>query len=123
MTSARRASLKKMSRPSLLFRFKVIDRLLRCKFWKSGPSRRLPVASACSARRLDLDDLGAPIGELAHRGRAGAMGGRVDDKEIIQRQREKSASLFSRFVGVGREGREECPASPSLSRALTKHLV
>jgi len=36
------------------------------------------------ARSLDLDDVGAPIGELAHRGRAGAMGGQVDDPEAVQ---------------------------------------
>ena len=73
----RRASMK-ISWPSVLFRLSVIARLLRCRFWKSEPSRRLPVASACLARRLDLDDVGAPIGELAHRGRAGAMGGQVE---------------------------------------------
>src|SRR6516164_9701725 len=48
MTSARSASLKKIARPSSLFRFNVIARLLRCRFWKSGPSRRLPVASTNS---------------------------------------------------------------------------
>src|SRR6266851_6764791 len=48
MTSARSASLKKIARPSSLFRFNVIARLLRCRFWKSGPSRRLPVASTSS---------------------------------------------------------------------------
>src|SRR6266478_4010327 len=48
MTSARSASLKKIARPSSLLRFNVIARLLRCKFWKSGPSRRLPVASTNS---------------------------------------------------------------------------
>src|SRR6516164_9100645 len=48
MTSARSASLKKISRPASLFRFNVIARLLRCRFWKSGPSRRLPVASTSS---------------------------------------------------------------------------
>src|SRR6266446_3306135 len=48
MTSARAASLKKIARPSSLFRFNVIARLLRWRFWKSGPSRRLPVASTSS---------------------------------------------------------------------------
>jgi len=38
------------------------------------------------ARHLDLDDVGAPIGELAHRGRAGAVGGQVDDREAVERQ-------------------------------------
>src|SRR5215472_7319980 len=48
MTSARSASLKKIFCPSSLFRLRVIARLLRCRFWKSGPSRRLPVASTSS---------------------------------------------------------------------------
>ena len=36
-------------------------------------------------RRLDLDDLRAPIGELAHRCRAGAMRRQVDHKKIVER--------------------------------------
>ena len=35
------------------------------------------------ARHLDLDDVGAPIGELAHRGRPGAMGGQIDDEKPL----------------------------------------
>ena len=34
--------------PSGVFRSRLSERLLRCRFWKSGPSRRLPVASVCS---------------------------------------------------------------------------
>ena len=37
-------------------------------------------------RRLDFDHLGAPIGQLARRRRAGAVRGQVDDAEIIERQ-------------------------------------
>src|SRR5580658_1216617 len=48
MTSAFFAIVMKISCPSLLLRLSVIERLLRCRFWKSGPSRRLPVASVCS---------------------------------------------------------------------------
>src|SRR3984893_11455852 len=48
MTSVRSASFMKIAWPSSLLRFKVIARLLRCRFWKSGPSRRLPVASTSS---------------------------------------------------------------------------
>ena len=36
------------------------------------------------ARRLDLDDLRAPIGELAHRRRPGAMSRQVDGAEIVE---------------------------------------
>ena len=39
------------------------------------------------ARLLDLDDVGAPIGKLTHRGRSGAMGGQVEDEKSIERQR------------------------------------
>src|ERR1700720_688765 len=48
MTSVRSASFMKIARPSSLLRFKVIARLLRCRVWKSGPWRRLPVASTSS---------------------------------------------------------------------------
>src|SRR5215469_2356032 len=48
MTSARSASFMNIARPFSLFRLRVIARLLRCRFWKSGPSRRLPVASTNS---------------------------------------------------------------------------
>src|SRR5262249_51146630 len=37
-------------------------------------------------RGLDLDHIGAPISELAHRGRAGAMGSQIDDLEAVERQ-------------------------------------
>src|SRR5271165_6117526 len=51
-----------------------------------------PVAAAAGgvdefAGGFDLDDLGAPIGKLAHRRRAGAMRGQVDDEKIVQGQR------------------------------------
>src|ERR1700732_4512950 len=48
MTSVRLASFIKIAWPSSLLRFKVIARLLRCRFGKSGPARRLPVASTSS---------------------------------------------------------------------------
>jgi hypothetical protein len=41
MTSAWRASCLKMSCPSGCFRFRVIERLLRCRFWKSGLCRSM----------------------------------------------------------------------------------
>jgi hypothetical protein len=39
-TSAFSASFIRTSRPSAVFRFSVMARLLRCRFWKSEPSRR-----------------------------------------------------------------------------------
>src|SRR5947207_3350279 len=45
MTSAFSASLKKIAFPSSVFRLSVRLRLLRCRFWKSKPSRREPVTS------------------------------------------------------------------------------
>src|SRR5450755_4177455 len=51
----------KTALPSGSFKLSVIERLLRCRFWKSGPWRH-----------LDLDAVGAPVGEIAHGGRAGA---------------------------------------------------
>ena len=47
MTSACSASRIRISRPSAVFRFSVMARLLRCRFWKSEPSRR-PISSSAS---------------------------------------------------------------------------
>src|SRR5262249_7465507 len=46
-TSACSASRSRISRPSSLFRLSVMARLLRCRFWKSEPSRR-PTSSPAS---------------------------------------------------------------------------
>src|SRR5205085_824758 len=54
------------------------------------------------ARRLDLDHIGAPIGELAHRGRAGAVGGQVNDGKAIERQGGRGHRSISRL-------RKRCP--------------
>src|SRR5450432_4466022 len=44
-TSAASASRIRISRPSSVFRFSVMARLLRCRFWKSEPSRRPSISS------------------------------------------------------------------------------
>src|SRR5471032_2528952 len=44
-TSAFSASCIRISRPSSVFRFSVMARLLRCRFWKSEPSRRPSISS------------------------------------------------------------------------------
>src|SRR4051812_8320003 len=49
MTSALAASFMKMSSPSGVFRLSARLRLLRCRFWKSNPSRREPVMSLAEA--------------------------------------------------------------------------
>ena len=72
--------------PSGDLRSSVRLRLLRCRFWKSGPWRGPPSPSPGAGRRLDLDDLGAPIGELAHRGRTGAHAGQVEHLEAGKRR-------------------------------------
>jgi hypothetical protein len=38
------------------------------------------------ARRFDLDHVGTPIGELAHRGPPGAMRGQIDYEQIFEGQ-------------------------------------
>ena len=53
------------------------------------------------ARRLDLDHVGAPIGELPHRGRAGAMGRQVQHLKTMQRQIGHDGTPY----GTGRQ----CP--------------
>ena len=63
-------------------------RLLRCRFWKSGAlarsARRSPMASA---GRLDLDHVGAPIGQLAHAGRTGTDLRQIEHREAFERAR------------------------------------
>src|SRR6516165_6493638 len=47
------------------------------------------------ARRLDLDDIGAPIGELAHRGRPGASMTQIENGKTGERQRSDAHDLDS----------------------------
>ena len=49
MTSAFSASFIKIASPSLVLRLRARLRLLRCRFWKSKPSRREPVTSRPSS--------------------------------------------------------------------------
>ncbi len=61
-------------------------RLLRCRFWKSDPPRgaaRL-LAAAVFQQRIDLDDIGAPVGELAHAGRPRPDPGQIQHGEAGQ---------------------------------------
>jgi hypothetical protein len=61
-----------------------MPRLLRWTLRKSLPSRGPADAFAFVHRRrhLDLDDLRAPVGELANRRRAGANAGEIEDGEV-----------------------------------------
>ena len=72
-----------------------MPRLLRCRFWKSGSWRAAKSAWRAAGRiglaHLDLDDVGAPIGELAHAGRAGAHPRQVEHDEPGERRRRASA--------------------------------
>src|SRR6516165_9864170 len=86
MTSAFSANFRKIAFPSSVLRLRVRLRLLRCRFWKSNPSRREPVTSPRLARLLDLDHIGAPIGELANRRRPGAGMTQIEDGKFRQRQ-------------------------------------
>ena len=77
-------------------------RLLRCRFMKSGPSRGPPSGSPVSrwAGRLDLDDIGAPVGELPHAGRARADPGQIQHGETRKGLRgpRKRHQVLSRTV-------------------------
>ena len=84
-TSARSTRRSRISRPSAALRFRVRLRLLRCRFWKSDPARAAePMAVGPLVRHLDLDHVGAPVGELAHAGRSGAHPRQIDHREAGQ---------------------------------------
>ncbi len=63
-----------------------------------------------SRRRLDPDHVGAPVGQRAHAGRAGARQGQVDDLEARQRQpgrlrvRGRGAGGIDGSMHAGRPG-------------------
>ena len=61
--------------------------LVAVQVLKIGTVTRTAETFAGPGRRLDLDHLGAPIGELAHRRRTGADAGQVEDLEPGKRQR------------------------------------
>ena len=67
------------------------------------------------AALLDLDHVGAPIGELAHRGRAGPRMGQIKDGKMRQRQ----GSDAHECVPLGRCGEWRRQLS-SLGRAFVK---
>jgi hypothetical protein len=84
-TSAFLASRLKVSRPLSSFRLSVMARLLRCKFWKSEPRRPAELLVAGVLQQgIDLDDIGAPVRELAHAGRPGTDPGEVEHGEAGQ---------------------------------------
>src|SRR6476620_2240760 len=82
-TSALAASRRKVAAPSGDLRSSVMPRLLRCRFWKSGPWRAPPqvFADIQVLGQLDLDDIGAPIGQLANGSGTGADTRHVEDSE------------------------------------------
>ena len=59
-------------------------RLLRWRFWKSGPCA-VAAHPGVALGRFDLDHLRAPVGELAHRGRTGAHARQIDHLEAGER--------------------------------------
>src|SRR5712692_1691746 len=81
-TSARAAILFSSATPSGALRSSVMLRLLRCRFMKSEPLRPAETfAVGAALRHLDLDDLGTPVGELAHAGRTGAHTRQIEHGE------------------------------------------
>src|SRR5712664_4152823 len=50
----------KIATPSLSLRLSVIERLLRCRFWKSGPSRGPPIVSASRLGGVSIFTTSAP---------------------------------------------------------------
>src|SRR5262245_59563205 len=68
----------KMSSPSGCFRFRVIDRLLRCRFWKSGLWRSMEIRGVVASRHFDLDDLRTPVRQLPDGRGPGVGAGEVE---------------------------------------------
>src|SRR5438552_14801569 len=50
----------KIATPSFAFRLRVIERLLRCRFWKSGPSRGPPIVSLSTLGGVSILITSAP---------------------------------------------------------------
>jgi hypothetical protein len=69
------------------------------------------------AGRLDLDHIGAPVRKLPHRGRAGAVGGQVDHRKAIERQRCHRGSSWAWRIKAMLEQIE--PRNHSLGRPPT----
>src|SRR5258708_3044520 len=59
-TSAVFTSFMKIATPSLSFRLSVIERLLRCRFWKSGPWRGPPIVSLSTLGGVSILITSAP---------------------------------------------------------------
>ena len=89
-----------------------------------------------SGRRLDLDDIGAPVGELAHAGRSRAHAGQIEHREARKRFRSMGkrhcwrlqrlnsfspADFFSRYAGrakLPRSHRHCLPARSPIGRSF-----
>ena len=92
-------------------------RLLRCRFWKSALLARAARALALfqMRRRLDLDDVGAPIGELAHAGRAGAHAGQIEHGKAGKGLGRPGKRHFGRSGTQLKYGGRHSPICPALS--------
>ncbi len=86
-TSAPAASRMNAAWPPDDFRLSRIARLLRCRFWKSGPSPFAADVLAGGFGRLDADHIGAPVGEMADAGGTGAGQCQIQHFQSAERQR------------------------------------
>src|SRR4029077_20697941 len=75
---------------------------------------------AGSARRLNLDHVGAPIGELAYRGRSGAGVGQVEHGIARQRQGSDTHDGFPPIAGRLQRWRNFRPSLGPTSRTVGK---
>ena len=94
-TSAVFASSKKILRPSLRLQVEREAALVAVQVLEVGSVA--PAAGrvdAGAAGRLDLDHVGAPVGELAHRRRSGAVRGEVEHFETVERQASRHGGSF-----------------------------
>src|SRR5438477_2396186 len=99
----------KIVTPSLSFRLRVIERLLRCRFWKSGPWRGPPIVSLSMLGGVSILMTSAPK-SASWRTHVGPA--RTRERS---RTRKRASAVEAGTWGMGERGPESRPPYNNLS--------
>src|SRR5260221_4089618 len=91
----------KIATPSLSFRLSVIERLLRCRFWKSGPWRGPPIVSLSRLGGVSILITSAPK-SASCRTQVGPA--RTRERS---RTRKRASAVEAGTWGLGGRGRDD----------------